>query len=224
MKSCAACLAGLLTLFLDPTPSPAADVPAPADVAPVVLPVTYDPLSHPTPMVKLSLNGKSPEFFALASDLGSELVVTQSTVKADGLKAIPARADDVPMANLDNGYFIGADDKALMKAGKQKVEVCEDNDVPTIHGEPIAGVIGFGLIGEVVNQLDLVKKTWTLYANTTDLSSPDTMTLPLIMGDNQEAQTTLTLAPGVDVDLPIRTDYAATTVPFSDIDRLKPAK
>lgn len=193
-----------------------------------VIPFLYDPITIPTPVIEVSINGKPPLPFIVdtgcttglllnpwaAKKLG--LQVSDSEEKADNYAYKRTSVQDIALVGLGSGG------NAAFRS--QPAQVTDLGVIDQIFAnQHIAGIVGLGLLQMVTSRFDFAAKTLTIFtASHPPLFIPAGTTLPLKASSTGVLDVRATLARHTYADLVLDTGSSSTQIPLPSLKVLHP--
>ncbi len=194
-----------------------------------VIPFLYDPITIPTPVIQVSINGHSPLPFIVDTGCTTGLLMNPWAAKKLGLHVddLSKKADNYAYqtTSVQDVILMGLKNGANADFGIQPAQVTDLNVIDqTLGSQYIAGVVGLGLLQSVTSRFDFAARTLTIFTSPhPPLSVPDGTILPLKTSSTGVLDVRATLAPNTYADLIFDTGSSSTQVPLSSLKSLHPA-
>lgn len=193
-----------------------------------VIPFLYDPITTPTPVIQVSINGKPPLPFIVDTGCTTALLLNPWAAKKLGLQV--SGSDEkagnyiYKRTSVQNVVLVGFGSGGDAAFGTQPAQVTSLGFIDQIFAnQHIAGVVGLGLLQPITSRFDFAAKTLTIFTlSHPPLSVPAGTTLPLKESSTGVFDVWATLAPSSYADLILDTGSSSTQVPLSSLKALHP--
>lgn len=197
----------------------------PLDTLPgYVLPLSYDPLLTPAPVIQARINGSEPLPFVIDTGLFYPLFIDKQVAAKLGLRPNGEIVRDLEGEKLgDVGAIrsldmVGSGKTPLIQTDLQEAGIVDLGEMKNFFAGPkIAGVLGAPLFATLTARFDFVAKTLTIYFPAhAPIHSTGAVSLPLKpIREGEYCQTTRLMAEdGTPVDLAIDTGSVYMHLPF----------
>lgn len=188
----------------------------------LAVPLTYDPVYEPIPLVPVSVNGKAVVPFALDTSFPGFAAIASGAVKALGLTEQTDSAGDKTVS-IDQLNVVGASGAAVTDSRKIEAPVLDPSALNLTAGRLIGGELGMAFFASQVSRIDFAHNMWTLYEDKPDLGDVAGATvLPLTTALDGSPTVGVDLGKGQHVDLMIDTTATTTSIPLAVADKLAP--
>jgi len=193
-----------------------------------VVPLLYDPVITPFPVIQVSINGKPPLPFIVDTGTSAPLTLDPWVVAKLGLKKqeltgkgegfryakTPIRSAVFQGTDRANDVTFNIDQAIILDLGFM---------IDAVQGGRVAGIVGLGMLRPVTTRFDFAAKTLTLFAYShPPLLLPGATVLPLRPTSGGLFTVHVTFSPEADTDLPLDTGSTGLAVPLADLDALHP--
>ena len=194
-----------------------------------VIPFLYDPITIPTPVIRVSVNGKPPLAFIVDTGTTAPLTLDTMTVARLGLKK-----QELTQEGQGYRYAVVPVQKAVLQGVNRANDVPYDINQAVVldlgilrgyfPGRDVAGIIGLGLFRLFTTRFDFAAETLTMFAYShPSLRLPGATLLPLRSTSDELYTVHAALTPDAAADLILDTGSDSTQVPLETVGTLHPA-
>ena len=193
-----------------------------------VVPLLYDPVITPFPVIQVSINGKPPLPFIVDTGTSAPLTLDPWAVAELGLKKqeMTEKGEGFRYAvtPIQDAVFQGLDRASNVTFNfNQAIIIDIGFMLDAVQGQRVAGIIGMGMLSPVTTRFDFAAKTLTIFAYShPPLLLPGATVLPLRPTSGGLFTVHVTFSPEVDADLPLDTGSTGLAIPLAALDALHP--
>ena len=191
-----------------------------------VVPLLYDPVITPFPVIQVSINGKPPLPFIVDTGTNSPLLLNPWAAARLGLKQQPqmGKGNEPTSLPIQSAVFQGTNHANDVPFNINEAYLLDTGFMgEAVQGQRVAGIVGMGMLAPITSRFDFAAKTLTLYAYPhLPLCLPGATVLPLRPTPEGLYTVHVMLAPDTAADLFLDTGNESTVLPLAMMSTLHP--
>jgi len=194
-----------------------------------VIPLQYDPITCPYPVIQVSIDGKPPLPFVVDTGTTIPIILAPWAIKALGLTSAERTHQqhgfkDAPVA-IQSATFQGKSAADTITFNIDEARAVDLSFIPdAFRGVRLAGVVGLGMLAPMTTRFDFAAKTLTVYPYShPPLRVPGAETLPLTATSSGLSTIRIALAPSITDTLVLDTGSNLTQIHGAAARKLHPS-